>query len=77
MNHYYDCTGNILNAWNGIGLAKDHSNDVADCVSFSNSFNDVKYAGIAQGLLFTIGPLAYISYIMYSLFKCIFLYNYI
>jgi len=55
----------MLNAWNGVGLASDHSNEVDPCVSFSNSCVEVKKAGTAQGLLATICPFAKRSYMIY------------
>lgn len=58
MNFYYDCTGSMLNAWNGTGLAKAHSIELDVCVSLLNCDNEVKYEGIAQGLLLTSFPLA-------------------
>jgi len=54
----YDCTGSILKAWNGVGLASDHSSDVEPCASFSNSRLEVKKAGTPQGLCATTLPLA-------------------
>jgi len=55
----------MLNAWNGVGLANDHSKEVDPCVSFSNSRVEVKKAGTAQGLFATTAPFANRSYIMY------------
>ena len=46
----------MLNAWNGIGLATDHSNVFAVSVSFSNCSVEIKYEGTAQGLLCTVVP---------------------
>jgi len=50
-----------LNAWNGIGLAKVHSNVLDVCGSFKNCVVEVNNEGTAQGLLEQAGLLAKIS----------------
>lgn len=57
----------MLKAWNGVGLANDHSSDVDPCVvpSFSNSELEVKNTGTDQGLLATMCPLANRSQMIY------------
>ena len=55
----------MLKAWNGVGLAKDHSKEVAKWVSVSNTNNEVKKEGVAQGFWETSVSFTYISYIIY------------
>jgi len=59
-----DCFGNMLNACNGIGLGKFHSNELPVIVSLLNLETEVKNEGTAQGFSLTFLPLAKISNII-------------
>ena len=51
----------MLKAWNGVGLASDHSNEGATCDSLKNCGVDWKNCGTLHGLFDTGFPLAKIS----------------
>lgn len=63
--HYYDCTGNVLYEWNGTGLARVHSNELAYCGPLKNSGVLVKNCGTAHGLFDTALPCTNWSQIIY------------